>query len=42
MKAERCKGNELFVDHVIAHRDALLLFNLLTKAVDSYKAGSFV
>ncbi len=42
MKKARCAANEVYINHVIAHRDAILLFKLLLKAIDSYKAGSFV
>jgi hypothetical protein len=36
MKAERCVANNLYVDHIIDHRDALLLFGVLRKAIEGY------
>jgi len=42
LKNARCASNEIYVNHLIAHRDAMLLFKILIKAIESYKAGSFV
>lgn len=39
LKKARCTSNLLYVDHVISHRDALLLFRLLLKAIETYKPG---
>jgi hypothetical protein len=36
MKAERCTANNLYIDHIIDHRDALLLFGVLRKAIEGY------
>lgn len=42
MKAERCKSNNAYIDHIVDHRDAMLLFKVLKKAIEGYKPGSFV
>ena len=42
MKKLRCAGNLIYVDHIIAHRDAILLFTLLVKAISTYKPGTFI
>jgi len=32
----------MYIDHIIDHRDALLLFGILKKAIAGYTPGSFV
>jgi len=41
LKKKKCKANNLYIDHIIDHRDALALFGVLLKAIDSYKPGTF-
>jgi len=36
MKKERCDANNAYVDHIIDHRDALLLFKVLEDAINGY------
>lgn len=42
MNAERCKSNNQYIDHIVDHRDAVLLFGVLRKAIEGYTPGSFV
>lgn len=36
MKEERCKSNNIYIDHIVDHRDALLLFGVVRKAIEAY------
>ncbi len=36
MKEERCKANNAYVDHIVDHRDAVLLFKVLEEAINNY------
>lgn len=42
MKEERCKANNAYIDHIVDHRDAILLFSVLRKAITGYEPGSLV
>jgi len=36
LKKDRCDSNMIYIDHIIDHKDALLLFGVLRKAIEGY------